>query len=422
MLRRVLFMVCVAFLLVCLWPAVPSATAQSSEPWGYSLGQTLDLYPSEDVALGDLDGDGDLDLYFAKGPDVPDEIWFNQGGSPGGVAGYFLEGPSLGVLDSRAVALGDLDGDSDQDAFVVTNYGGIEVWRNNGNRTFSLIAQDLGGADIAGSRDVALGDLDGDGDLDAFVANEGMEADKVWKNKGNGTFEDSGLVLGLSPSYGVALGYLNDDDYLDAFVATNGMGHEVWLNDRTGVLTLSGTYYRYPGFGYDVALEDLNGDGYDDAVVACDGAEEVWLNKGDGSGDFASSALTFGAEQSTGVALGDVDLDGNVDAVIANDAGQPNQIWLSDGIGGFTNSGRALGSSWSRAVALGDLNGDSGLDVVIANSYDQADEVYLMVNAPTSVGLRKMTVSAGPNWALPAIAFLGALTLLFGRRWWTHRR
>jgi hypothetical protein len=68
------------------------------------------------------------------------------------------------------------------------------------------------------------------------------------------------------------------------------------------------------------------------------------------------------------------------------------------------------------------LNGDGGLDAVLANSYDQADEVYLMVNVPTSVALRNMTVSVGTNWALPAVAMLGALTLLISWRQWPRRR
>ena len=81
---------------------------------------------------------------------------------------------------------------------------------------------------------VALGDVDGDGDLDAFVANDG--ANKVWRNDGTGTFSDSGQSLGSSVSAGVALGDVDSDGDLDAFVANFGYGHghgeanRVWLN------------------------------------------------------------------------------------------------------------------------------------------------------------------------------------------------
>ena len=64
---------------------------------------------------------------------------------------------------------------------------------------------------------VALGDVDGDGDLDAFVANSN-QANRVWLNDGSGTFTDSGQSLGDSSSWAVALGDLDGDGDLDAFV------------------------------------------------------------------------------------------------------------------------------------------------------------------------------------------------------------
>jgi len=77
---------------------------------------------------------------------------------------------------------------------------------------------------------VALGDLDGDGDLDAFVANYG-QANKVWVNNGDGNFT-AGQGLGSAYSYGVALGDLDGDGDLDAFVTNYGGGqaNKVWLN------------------------------------------------------------------------------------------------------------------------------------------------------------------------------------------------
>jgi hypothetical protein len=76
------------------------------------------------------------------------------------------------------VALGDLDGDGDLDAFVANN-GANTVWRNDGSAAFTSTGQSIGASD---SRDVALGDVDADGDLDAFVANGGLQPNKVWLN------------------------------------------------------------------------------------------------------------------------------------------------------------------------------------------------------------------------------------------------
>ncbi len=74
---------------------------------------------------------------------------------------------------------------------------------------------------------MSLGDVDGDGDLDAFVANLG--ANRVWLNQGSGTFTDSGQALGNHSSRGVTLGDVDGDGDLDAFVA-NADANRVWLN------------------------------------------------------------------------------------------------------------------------------------------------------------------------------------------------
>jgi hypothetical protein len=118
-----------------------------------------------------------------------------------GVTTEFADsGWNLGSSNSRGVALGDVDGDGDLDAFVANVDQANKVWVNNGG-IFTDSGQSLGSS---ASRGVALGDLDGDGDLDAFVTNISSQANKVWVNN-NGTFTDSGQNLGLAVSFRVAL-------------------------------------------------------------------------------------------------------------------------------------------------------------------------------------------------------------------------
>ena len=86
------------------------------------------------------------------------------------------------------------------------------------------------------STSVALGDLDGDGDLDAMVGNYG-QPNTVWTNDGNGTFTNSGQALGNGYSWSVALGDLDGDGDLDAMVANQNQPNTVWNNDVEPIAT-----------------------------------------------------------------------------------------------------------------------------------------------------------------------------------------
>jgi uncharacterized repeat protein (TIGR01451 family) len=351
-------------------------------------GQALGSAEGSDVALGDVDGDGDLDAFVANS-DYPygqaNTMWLNDG------TGIFTDsGQSLGNGVSFGVALGDLDGDGDLDAFVANAQWltgqANEVWLNDGAGVFTQ-TQSLGGEESFG---VALGDVDGDGDLDAFVANSG--ANEVWLNDGAGTFADSGQRLGSEYSFGVALGDVDDDRDLDAFVVNYyGQSNRVWLNDGTGVFTDSGLGLG-DEYSYNVALGDVDGDGDLDAFVAnsrpCD---TLWLNAGGGT--FFRSGQSLSCANSRDAALGDVDNDDDLDIFIAN-YGEANEVWLNGGTGHFGDSGQSLGGAPSRGLALGDVDGDGNLDAFVAN-YGQADRVWLQVDLLLAKTVSRFTVAPG---------------------------
>lgn len=273
----------------------------------------------------------------------------------------FLDsGLSMGNSQSIAISFGDLDSDGDLDAFVV-DWGPNSVWFYDG-ATFVKSNQSLGNASSHG---VALGDLDGDGDLDAFVANEG-KADVVWLNNGVGEFSIGWQSPIITSSFSVALGDLDGDGDLDAFVGgSSANANLVWQNDGTGVFTNIGQLpVSITSCG--VALGDLDGDNDLDVFVADSGSNLVWLNNGDGT--FNSSGQSLGNADSLDVELGDLDNDGDLDAFVANyNFPQANTIWFNNGTGIFQQSSQLLGQYDSYGMALGDVDNDGDLDAFIAN-------------------------------------------------------
>ena len=314
-----------------------------------------------DVALGDMDNDGDLDALLVDS--INDSAILHNDG------GIFQLSHILptAASSSSAGGLGDVDGDGDLDAFVATS-NGVELWENFGSGTFTN-PQYLG---TAFGYDVALGDVDADGDLDALVV-EGMDT-RVWVNQGqaSGTFSDTlpALTQASEPMEAVALGDVDNDGDLDAYqVRYSGSGDEVWLNDGTGLFSLS-LQSLDQWDSQDVALGDLDGDGDLDAFVvnALNQGNTVWFNTGTASGIFTDSGQSLGFADSYAVSLGDVDGDGDLDALVAN-AGVTDSsdvVYINDVAGYFT--ARAFGDELEGyGAALGDVDRDGDLDAVIAN-------------------------------------------------------
>jgi hypothetical protein len=325
--------------------------------------------------LGDLDADGDLDALvgcrnFPGGPSCSQtQVWLNDG------SGQFSKGWSART-QNIAVALGDLDHDGDLDAFFgkASPFGSQpnEVWLNDGQGNFEDSSQRLD--DIA--RDVDLADVDTDGDLDAVTGSLGRPS-KVWLNNGAGEFTDSGQRL-PEWSYGVALGDVDGD--LDAWFGrgSDSPNHVdlLYLNDGAGHFTDSGQRLNAVST-QDVGFGDLDGDGDMDAYLANgdthggDVPDRVWLN--DGTGKFTDSGQRLGRSLGKSVELGDLDGDGDLDAVVANGAifegtvaEQANEVWLNDRSGVFT-AGQELGNAATNRVALGDIDKDGDLDALFAN-------------------------------------------------------
>ncbi len=378
-------------LLITLIPfqATLLPVVQASTPTGVFFkidGQDLGSANSQDVALDDLDGDGDLDAFVANYGQ--NKIWLNNGD------GTFTDGVTLGNATSTDIALGDFDSVNGPDAFV-TNYGeASKVWLNNGDATFSP-GQDL---DSSNSTAVVLAQLDGIDGIDAFVANNG--ANKVWLGNGDGTF-DSGQELPVSVwSFGVALGDVDGSNGIDAVIANDaGETNIVWQNNGSGNFSDNGLNLGSSGL-LDVALGDVDGANGIDAVTANFGANMLWTN--DGTGTFTLDQ-NLDSANSNAVALGDVNDDGSLDIFFANNG--VNTIWMNDGSGSFTESEQtelSLSSTNSNGVALGDLDGDGDVDAFVANNGQNT--VWRNMNEPPDMTIGDATaVTEGDSGTVNAI-------------------
>jgi len=205
-------------------------------PYNTSILSALDGLAMRSAALGDLDGDGDLDLFTAviaprqgRNRDPADRILINDG-----LGDFTDSGQRLGETDSTAVALGDLDGDGDLDALVGTGKGAM-VWINQGGAqggqegTFALSGQEVSGSQTGA---VFLSDLDGDGNLDALIAGRRQAA--MWWNDGQAAFTRSSQRFRYSKRHGLAIGDFNGDGRPDIFAAAYSSGYRVWFNQGDG--------------------------------------------------------------------------------------------------------------------------------------------------------------------------------------------
>lgn len=226
------------------------------------------------IQVGDLNGDNDLDIFEGVWG-IPSRVWHNDGN------GNFTAGQqTIGDVQVLGAALGDVDGDEDLDIFL-SRYSGLPdlVWFNNGSGIFIDSGQQLG---IRSGDDISLGDLDNDGDLDALGANRIQGSfpvgNQVLVNNGAGFFTE-GQIFGNLDSRGVALGDLDNDGDLDAFFANqDGQPDEVWFNNGDATFTNSGQALGSES-GRWVGLADFDGNGTQDAFVANQGDDRVYWNQ-----------------------------------------------------------------------------------------------------------------------------------------------
>ena len=382
----------------------------------------------------DYDGDGCLDIYLINGaavlgtdydPAPQNALYHNRG------AGTFADVTAhAGVGDtsySMGCAVGDIDNDGDLDLYV-TNFGANVLYRNEGDGTFADVTGAAQVGDEGWGASAAFADIDRDGFVDLYVGNYhnfsytnhrvcaeggsglqlycGPEAfdgvtDVLYRNEGDGTFADITTAAGLGSTEGKELGVVFGDVDLDGdpdlYLANDKTLNFLYLNDGTGLFAdealLAGVAYNEDGdveAGMGVDMGDYDNDGDPDLFVTNFQWETNTLYKNLGDGTFVDETFLAGlgkgsiAYLSWGTRFFDVDNDGDRDLFIANGHlesdveqyenatfPQRNQLFLNVGDGRFeeyAEDGGALSlKRVSRGAAFGDYDDDGDIDVLVAN-------------------------------------------------------
>jgi hypothetical protein len=219
------------------------------------------------VAAGDFDGDGWTDLYVIRGTIGPNLLYRNTGNGRfeevGAQAGVDLTGQ-----DNAAATFADYDGDGWLD-LIVTGINGTQVtlFRNRGDGTFQDVTGSSGITDMPISYGATFADYDKDGDLDLwinhwlFTTNQGY----LWQNNGDGTFRDvsaeAGIPDGTMADFTTNFADINNDDWLDLLVSADYESSQVFLNNQDGTFKLVTTPVISDENGMGGAVGDYDNDG-----------------------------------------------------------------------------------------------------------------------------------------------------------------
>ncbi|HYE80395.1 MAG TPA: FG-GAP-like repeat-containing protein, partial [bacterium] len=327
-----------------------------------------------ELATGDVDGDGDLDLLVSRRGRQQVTVCLNAGG------GAFSVADSVPVgLGPQGLAVGDIDGDGDLD-FVTANEGDktVSVRFNDGAAHFTSPATNPDLSIPKRPFDVVLADMDGDGDLDLLSANYssgsgtpipgGTSASSlsVCRNDGSGTFGTPADVLVAAQPSTMAVGDLDNDGDLD--VITVGYRSErvsVRFNNGLGAFPFRRDI-AVAGKPQGVAVGDVDNDGDVDIVTPLPDSRTLVVCYNDGTGRFPNSS-SVPAGVGTSVALGDLNGDGYLDAVSCDYGGVTIPIYTNDQTGHFVADTLLWVGPSSFCVTMADVDGDGDLDVLTSS-------------------------------------------------------
>ena len=404
-------------------------------------------------ALFDFDNDGDLDVYLVQSsvlePNTTPATTLFPWRSSQSPRGRLFRNDLIGARGALSftdvteesgigatgygmgAAVGDINNDGLPDLYL-TNLGSNQMYLNKGGGKFLDVTKESGTDDPRWTTSASFVDYDRDGWLDLMIVNYAdfsvtnspncyaattardyctprvfrSPGNRLFRNKGNGTFEDATVAAGVDKEFGHGLGIVtadfNDDGWPDIYIANDGDPNQLWTNQENGrfindALVAGAAVNRNgqaeAGMGVDAA--DFDGNGTDDIFIThlMDETNTLYLNMGEALFEDRTREAGLGMPGRRFTGFGtlffDYDNDSWLDLFVANGAvqllpqlvrekhtfplGQPNQLFRNTGKGSFVEVVETAGADLqllevSRAAAFGDVDNDGDTDVLITNN------------------------------------------------------
>jgi hypothetical protein len=442
-------------------------TAEAGVRFKHNSGAFGKKYLPETIGAGgaflDYDNDGWQDIFLVNSMDWPESkkrrsfsaLYRNN---KDGTFTDVTHQVGLGVeMYGIGVAIADYDNDGNDDIYV-TCVGPNHLFRNLGNGKFADVTARAGLTEPGFSSSAAWFDYDNDGKLDLFVGsyvewtvqtdihcsldnkNKSYctpqsykgQSSQLYRNRGNGTFENVTARAGVNDpagkTLGVALLDYDDDGWMDLFVANDTEPNKLYRNNRNGTFTdnalIAGVAFSEAGTaraGMGVDAADYDGSGKQSVVIGNFTNESIALYYNDGSGLFTDEASASGIGKISAQSLTfacfffDYNLDGLLDVFAANGHvsddisvvqptvkyAQPPHLFMNKGKKKFEEVTAKLGRALNRAIvgrgaAYGDYDNDGDLDLLLTTN-NGAARLLRNENANQNDVLRVKTIGAKAN-------------------------
>jgi tetratricopeptide (TPR) repeat protein len=332
----------------------------------------------------------------------------------------------------RGIAVFDYNNDGRLDVAIACAHGGLSLYRNNGDGAFIDVSVESGLYRGTNGFGIAAGDYENTGYPGLAVCRAGFFGGMVelWRNNGDGTFTDVSVESGVScwgPSFTCSWCDYDCDGRLDLFVCTNIGGlfdrrtpHKLFHNNGDGSFTevaeQAGIVSRWPAIGH--TWGDYNNDGYPDLFLSnAIGGPQLFRNNGDGTFTDVTSESGLGLPvMAFNAQFCDIDNDGWLDIIQytwgphedtvhsmrtgeAPPNGHPTRVYRNNRDGTFTIISRELGLTecWgSMSGNAADLNNDGYLDIALGNGGPLMDRIEpLVIYESDGEKFRNVTFSAG---------------------------